>query len=687
MSSKISLEDIEWADKQVEAYSLRYDSYKNYSKVLEDVLQQIVDQIAPQSIVQTRPKEIASFANKIWRKREQFKNPVNQFTDLCGGRIIANNRRQVEKLSDYIIDNFEVDWENSIGIEDRLRPSEFGYRSIHYVVSFKKDDNALEKGIFPNTEVTTKIPQEYYPLKAEIQIRTLLEHSWADFSHKISYKRPFKTPHLWEREMAKLAAFLEEADSQLIRVQDGLQHYLNSYGAYMTKDQIEQEILILKNVLTHDSENSILAYEIGRLAIGLEDWSKAIATLAPYEGKGYLPLDRDLGTALCNLNYAAKKQGMRSPEMDEYERGQRILTQVIDKDKNNVAALCALAGTYRGFGGFNEIKAEEYYQKAFELSPDDPYPLSYYLDYIIGQRRDLSVATSLRPIIKKAYRKSRDLANAGLDIPWSYFNMAKFSLLLDDPTDALMMYAKACQISDTSWPIFIALKSLDYLAPLKNNIKEYETVVRFLNVYLHVKYPQEAKTNNLSGISSMSKPLNAPIVIVSGGTDPAVEKFIQQFKDLLIAGFEGFKGSVISGGTLAGVCQIVGDLQIKYPKEITTIGYIPSSFSHTIVKDERYSDLRTTVANEFSALRTIRYWEDILTSGISPGNVRLIGINGGKNTAVEFRIALALGAKIGIVHESGRASAQMITDPDWKGFPNIVPLPREALAIREFIST
>ncbi|NIR32222.1 MAG: (p)ppGpp synthetase, partial [Gammaproteobacteria bacterium] len=62
------------------------------------------------AIVRTRAKKIPSFAEKTLRKRHKYSNPVEEFTDLCGGRVIARTRSEVRSLCDYIEDKFDIDW-------------------------------------------------------------------------------------------------------------------------------------------------------------------------------------------------------------------------------------------------------------------------------------------------------------------------------------------------------------------------------------------------------------------------------------------------------------------------------------------------------------------------------------------------------------------------------------------------
>ena len=72
--------------------------------------------------------------------------------------------------------------------------------------------------------------------------------------------------------------------------------------------------------------------------------------------------------------------------------------------------------------------------------------------------------------------------------------------------------------------------------------------------------------------------------------------------------------------------------------------------------DDRYRELRQTAGHDFDALGPLQYWTDIVASGIEPGQVKLVGIGGGAIAAVEYRMALALGAQVAIVEGSGRSA-------------------------------
>ena len=210
------VKDKEWIAAQVKAYVNLLPRYRSFESVLKAILSAVKEEYAPLAIIQTRVTTIPSFTGKILRKRLRHKSPVHDFTDLCGARIIVQSRDFMDPVCNFIKANFEIDWEISHDVSQRLKENEFGYRSIHYIVSMKP-------GKFPSREMDIVIPPEVYPdditpMKAEIQVRTMLEHCWAECSHDIEYKCSFNLPRSIKRELAAAAAFLEKTDHSLVDI-------------------------------------------------------------------------------------------------------------------------------------------------------------------------------------------------------------------------------------------------------------------------------------------------------------------------------------------------------------------------------------------------------------------------------------------------------------------------------------
>ena len=664
-------QNLEWARAQIENYIRLYPRYQAYNEVLRRVLEKAAAKYAPLAIVQTRPKSISGFADKMLRKRAQgrYTDAVNRITDLCGGRVITPTLSEVKSISEFIETHFDIDWDNSVDVGQRLKPVEFGYRAIHYVVE-------LKRGVFPTKDIDIKIPEEVYGLKAEIQVKTILEHAWGVFTHDRAYKGAFKIPQKWEREMAHLAAVLEGVDNSFARIQNGLERYAASYGAYMTEAKMRDETEYLKLALEYDPNNAELAARIGKLALALGDWQMAMDVLRRHVDSGYQPVLRDLGVALCKLYRA-------NPDSQQYKQGQKYLEAASALSNRDSDALASLAGTWKGI---DEDRARELYRQAFEADPSDPYPLGNYLEYEVTSRRDTSLASLMRPVIEAAIRRSRDQADVGMNLPWAFYNTGRFYLLMGMPYDSIAAYAKAVQLSTASFMIDTSLLSIEKLDVVRAKLQGYDWLRRLLLVGLAVKSQSQESIKRVEKLTSTShKLIRGPVIVVAGGNDISVEKQIQDYRQLVLEAFRDFKGTVISGGTTAGVSGLAGELGNRHPDAVRTIGYLPSSLPDGVAQDSRYNEIRRTDGDGFSPLEPLQYWVDIIVSGISPSQVKLLGINGGTVAAAEYRIALSLGARVAVLEGSGGEAAKLVADNDWADSKGLLRLSAEATTIEAFV--
>lgn len=145
-----------------------------------------------------RIKDLDSFIEKI--RRKGYDDPFDQMEDICGLRIICYYTSDLEKISGIIKREFKII--ESTDKEDLLKPDQFGYRSYHFVVRIKAD--WLKAPNYRGLE----------DLKAEIQVRTVLMHAWAEIQHKLAYKKKTDIPSQFLRQLSRIAAKLEETDEQ-----------------------------------------------------------------------------------------------------------------------------------------------------------------------------------------------------------------------------------------------------------------------------------------------------------------------------------------------------------------------------------------------------------------------------------------------------------------------------------------
>lgn len=163
---------------------------------------------------------------------------------------------------------------------------------------------------------------------------------------------------------------------------------------------------------------------------------------------------------------------------------------------------------------------------------------------------------------------------------------------------------------------------------------------------------------------------------------------MRTYREMLDAAFADHSGTLISGGTRQGISGVVGELGKKLPRALHTIGYLPATLpaDGTATRDERYHELRnTTGKGQFSALEPLQNWIDVLCSGIDPGEVRVLGINGGDIAGLEYRFALALRAKVTVIAGSGREAVRLLAE--WPPAPRsgLTVIPNDPMTLRAFL--
>jgi hypothetical protein len=149
-----------------------------------------------------------------------------------------------------------------------------------------------------------------------------------------------------------------------------------------------------------------------------------------------------------------------------------------------------------------------------------------------------------------------------------------------------------------------------------------------------------------------------------------------------------FRGTIASGGTTSGVPGCIGDvagaLAAEGGKHFRLVAYRPASLPDGVSAHPHY-DEHITVGTDFLPEQILRNLSDLLAAGVRPQDVLLLGFGGGSLSAVEYRIALGLGAAVGIVAGTGGAADKLLADPLWTGLPNLYQLPFDAATVRAFV--
>jgi hypothetical protein len=427
----------------------------------------------------------------------------------------------------------------------------------------------------------------------------------------------------------------------------------------------------------------------------------------------------------------------------------QTLQRAVQADPTDAEALCYLGDTccpsnesYVGKpGGADDCcrNACEHYAGAFEREPNEPHVLRSFLECTLCRELDRDRLRLLRPALETGVETCRRRTEIGVYVPYGHYDAGVFNLLLGRPYLSLAAFARAVHHTRGPRKIEEALSAIERLQrSAKREVDQQgegadadylgqwlrwsEWVSRFLMLARAVKLKQaadrlrqdaernepdaeRARNTAEKALAELRDTLalpdaggfSEPLVIVAGGTDDNVKQRIDEYTDLMQAGFKGFEGTIVSGGTRSGICGIVGDLELG--EGANRISYLPApdrlapGVSRHPAYEARVPRQDAAAFNlyppegpvEFTALEPIQAWVDIVCSGLDPARVTLLGVNGGQIAAFEYRMALALGAAVGIVESSGRAAVDMKKEAHlWEG-ARLSWLPLDGMALRWYV--
>ena len=232
-------------DEAIRWYNNNCRTYEALSRKASEIIKEVLDseKIEYYSITY-RSKEINSFARKV--KNEKYEVPED-ITDLAGIRIITYVESEANKTSEFLKKLFDIDFEHSIDKSKVLGVDKVGYRSQHYIACFSSD--------------RSKLPEfkKFSGLKFEVQIRTILEHAWAEIEHDRNYKYSGVLPDEIKRRFAIIAGVLELADKEFDNISLAIDLYKKSVAEKTNSGDLDISIntTALREFLTNKFKNAI----------------------------------------------------------------------------------------------------------------------------------------------------------------------------------------------------------------------------------------------------------------------------------------------------------------------------------------------------------------------------------------------------------------------------------------------
>ena len=198
------------------------------------ILQELEKQLGSASAVEKfiyippkpRVKETDSFLEKaLIRKKKE--DPLSEITDQVGVRFVVLLLEDIHRIGG-IIESLSWHWQKDRDHEQEklTKPDYFAYQSDHYVIRTKA---AVE---FGGIAIPVDIP-------CEIQIRTILQHAYAEMAHKHDYKPSVQLPEEEQkrvrRALAKGSALIETTDGVFKEVKAHFTAYDESVTALLKR--------------------------------------------------------------------------------------------------------------------------------------------------------------------------------------------------------------------------------------------------------------------------------------------------------------------------------------------------------------------------------------------------------------------------------------------------------------------
>ncbi|MGV0744474.1 bifunctional ribonuclease/(p)ppGpp synthase [Mycolicibacterium sp. XJ870] len=154
--------------------------------------------------ITARTKSVESFAAKADRRTADgtrlYTDPLVELTDQIGLRVITYLREDVGAVANLLAEEMRLLDDRDMG-QETARAGQWGYASRHLLVGV-----------------------EGVQQPASIQVRTVLQHAWAEFEHDIRYKGSIPASHAPEldRRFTLAAGLLELADREFTEIRDRL---------------------------------------------------------------------------------------------------------------------------------------------------------------------------------------------------------------------------------------------------------------------------------------------------------------------------------------------------------------------------------------------------------------------------------------------------------------------------------
>lgn len=213
-------------DRALEWYAAHRHVYEGLTKAVCSTLETLVkDKNIDFLSVSGRTKSAESLRGKILRK--EYTEAAEQIHDFSGVRVTAYTESDVRRISEVVRESFHVHPDKSLDKASELGVDRMGYRSFHFVCDLGDRRTSLpEYALFKG-------------LLFEVQIRTVLQHAWAEIEHDRNYKLSGVLPNGLQRRLFVAAGTLELVDRELDAIARAIDEYRQDVGRRADKGELQ----------------------------------------------------------------------------------------------------------------------------------------------------------------------------------------------------------------------------------------------------------------------------------------------------------------------------------------------------------------------------------------------------------------------------------------------------------------
>lgn len=222
------------ADGIVESYLGLQPRYDLFGKSLKHLVSSVLsaESIGVHSVAY-RTKDPDHLREKLLRPGKSY-GQLLDVTDLLGLRVITYFEDDVDRVVNILRNELRVSNDHSVDKRKVEDATSFGYASVHLVCQLSEARSSLAEY------------RQFAGMICEIQVRSILQHTWAEIEHDLGYKAERGIPVPIRRRFSMLAGLFELADQEFIR----LRNDLSSYSLRVSEELVSSPSNVLIDVVS-----------------------------------------------------------------------------------------------------------------------------------------------------------------------------------------------------------------------------------------------------------------------------------------------------------------------------------------------------------------------------------------------------------------------------------------------------